>query len=179
VKRFLTTWEEYLELTWVHLHDVAGRMKKCADKDKWDTHFDVRDMVFLRITEDQFHPLKGTARSLTRKYEGPFSVKKQVWEVAYDLDLLNHMHWKHPVFHMSQLKRCRLDAHHPERIALSRGPAMIVDRPNLILDKILDLMTVGVRSATQREFFVRWKDAPEESGWETEDSLWRWKKEIA
>jgi len=24
-----------------------------------------------------------------------------------------------------------------------------------------------------------WKETPEESGWETKDSLWRWKEEIA
>jgi len=55
---------------------------------------------------------------------------------------------------------------------------MIVDKPHLILDRILDLRTTGVGSATWREFFIRWKDAPEESGWETKDSLWRWKREI-
>jgi len=33
------------------------------------------------------------------------------------------------VFHVSQLKRCRLDLDHPERAEPSRGPAKIVDKP--------------------------------------------------
>lgn len=55
---------------------------------------------------------------------------------------------------------------------------MIVDRPHLILDNILDLRTMGVGNTAQRKFFVRWKNALEESSSETKESLWRWKKEI-
>jgi len=29
------------------------------------------------------------------------------------------------------------------------------------------------------EFLIRWKDALEEDSWETDHSLWRWKKTIA
>ena len=133
---------------------------------------------FLKITRDQFQPPKGTARSLTRRYEGPFQVKKWVGEVAYELELLHHMHMRHPIFHISQLKKCRLDAEHPDRVEPPRGPAMIVDRPNLVLEKILDLWTTRLRSNMRWEFLIRWKDALEERGWETKDSLWRWKKEI-
>ena len=39
-----------MELAWIHFHDATGRMKKYADKDRRDAHFDVGDMVFLRIT---------------------------------------------------------------------------------------------------------------------------------
>ena len=55
VKRFLTAWEEALELEHVHLHDVVGRMKKWVDKYRRESsHIDVGDMVFLRIARDQF-----------------------------------------------------------------------------------------------------------------------------
>ena len=75
-KRFMIAWEETLELARLHLHEATRRMKKWVDKDRRDAYFSVGDMVFLRITKDQFQPLKGTARSFTRKYEGPFRVKK-------------------------------------------------------------------------------------------------------
>ncbi len=83
------------------LHEAARRMKKWENKGRWDTHFSVEDMVFLRITRDQFQPPKGTVRKLTRKYEGPFQAKKRVGEVTYELELPHHMHMKHLVFHMS------------------------------------------------------------------------------
>jgi len=105
-------------------------------------------------------------------------VKKRVGEVAYEMELPRHMHMKHPVFHVSQLKRCRLDSDHPERVEPMRGPAGIVDRPGLELEKILSLRTTRVGCHMRREFLCRWKDAPEEDSWETEDSLWRWKNKI-
>ena len=100
-------------------------------------------------------------------------------EVAYELELPNHMRLKYLVFHISQLKKCRHDADHLDRTEPLRGSAMILDRPNLVLEKILDLRMTCLGSNMRWEFLIRWKDALEEDSWETEDSLWRWKKKIA
>jgi hypothetical protein len=178
-KRFMKAWEETLELARLRLHDAARRMKKYADRGRRDVHFSVGDMVFLRITWEQFQPAKGTVAKLTRKYEGPFRVKKRVGEVDYELELPHHMHMKHPFFHVSQLKRCRLDSDHLERAEPPRGPAGIVDKPRLELEKILSYRTTGIGCHQKREYLVRWKGAPEEESWESEDSLWRWKRKIA
>lgn len=104
----------------------------------------------------------GTVSKLTRKYEGPFRVKKRVGEVAYELELPHHMHMKHLVFHMSQLKRCRLDADHPKRAELPRGSVGIVDKPGLELDNILSYITTGIGCHMKRENLVRWKNASKE-----------------
>ena len=178
-KKFMKAWEETLELARLRLHDAAKRMKKFADRGRREAQFSAGDMVFLRITREQFQPPKGTTGKLTRKYEGPFQVKKKVGEVANELELPRHMHMKHPVFHVSQLKKCRLDLDHPERVELPRGPAGIVDRLGLELEKLVDLKTRGIGCHRRREFLCRWKNAPEEESWETEDSLWRWKDKIA
>jgi len=178
-KKFMKAWEETLELARLRLHDAARRMKKYADRGRREAHFSVGDMVFLRITGEQFQPAKGTASKLTRKYEGPFRVKKKVGEIAYELELPHHMHMKHLVFHVSQLKRCRLDSDHPESAEPPRGPAGIVDKPGLELEKILSYRTTGFGCHMKREYLVRWKNAPEEESWELEDSLWRRKKKIA
>lgn len=177
-KKFMKAWDGTLELARVCLHEAARRMKKWADEDRRDAHFNVGDMVFLKIIGDQFQPPKGTARSLTRKYEGPFRVKKRVGEVAYELELLHHMHMKHLAFHVNQLKRCGLDVEHPERVEPPRGPAMIVDRLNLVMDKIMKCRTTGIGSHIKHEFLFRWKDTLEEHSWETGDSLCRWKRKI-
>lgn len=105
-------------------------------------------------------------------------MKKRVGEVSYELELLHHMHMKHPIFHMSQLKRCRLDADQPERVEPTRGPAGIVDKPGLELDKILSYKTTGIGCHIKWEYLVRWNNAPEEESWESKDSLWRWKMKI-
>jgi len=143
-RKFMKAWEETLELARLRLHDVAKRMKKYVDRGRWEAQFSVGDMVFLRITGEQFQPAKGTTGKLTWKYEGPFRVKKKVGEVAYELELPHHMHMKHPVFHVSQLKRCRLHSDHPERVEPPRGPAGIMDRPGLELEKLGNLRTRGI-----------------------------------
>lgn len=177
-RKFMKAWEETLELARLRLHDAARRMKNYADRGRREAHFSVRDMVFHRITGEQFQPAKGTTSKLTRKYEGPFRVKKRVGEVSYELELPRHMHMKHPVVHVSQLKRCRLDSDHPEKFEPTRGPVEIVDKPGLELEKIFRLRTTGVGCHMRREFLCRWKNAPEEESWESEDSLWRWKEKI-
>ena len=67
MKKFMKAWDETLELARLHLHEAARRMKKWADRGRRDVHFNVGDMVFLRIIEEQFQPAKGTASKLTRK----------------------------------------------------------------------------------------------------------------
>ena len=83
-------------------------------------------------------------------------------EVSYELELAYHMHMKHPIFHMSQLKRCKLDIDHLERAKLPRGPAGIVDNLDLELEKILSFRTIGIGCHMKREYLVRWKNASEE-----------------
>jgi len=177
-KKFIKAWDETLELAQLRLHKAARRMKKWADRGRRDVHFSVGDMVFLRITRDQFQPPKGTVSTLIRKYEGAFRVKKREGEVAYELELPHHMHMKHPVFHMSRLKRCRLNVDHPKRVEPPRGPTEIVNKPNLELEKILSFQTTRLGCHMKREFLVRWKNAPEEDSWESKDSLWGWKRNV-
>lgn len=78
-------------------------------------------------------------------------------EVAYEMELPHHMHMKHPIFHMSYLKRCRLDADHLERAKPSRGPVGIMDKPGLELDNILSYKTTGISFHMKQEYLVKWK----------------------
>jgi hypothetical protein len=43
---------------------------------------------------------------LSPRFIGPFRVFRQVGEVAYQLELLDHLADVHDVFHVSQLKKC-------------------------------------------------------------------------
>jgi len=72
-----------------------------------------------------------------------------VEEVVYELELSRHIHMKHPVFHINHLKKCRLDVEHPNRVEPPRGPTMIVDRTNLVMEKILNLRTTRIGSHTR------------------------------
>jgi hypothetical protein len=43
---------------------------------------------------------------LSPRFIGPFRVFRQVGEVTYQLELLDHLADVHDVFHVSQLKKC-------------------------------------------------------------------------
>jgi hypothetical protein len=43
---------------------------------------------------------------LSPRFIGPFLILKRVEEVAYKLELSNHLADVHDVFHVSQLKKC-------------------------------------------------------------------------
>lgn len=53
-KKFMKAWDETLELAQLCLHEAARRMKILVDRGRWDAHFSVGDMVFLRITDNRF-----------------------------------------------------------------------------------------------------------------------------
>jgi hypothetical protein len=67
----------------------------------------------------------------------------------------------------------------PKRTEPTRGPAMIVDRPELEVDEILAYKMTGIGKNRHFEYFVRWKGGSEEDGcWEREEALWKWKHKI-
>jgi hypothetical protein len=63
--------------------------------------------VYLRVS-----PIRGMRRfkvkgKLSPRFIGPFKIFRRVGEMAYQLELPDHLSDVHDVFHMSQLKKCR------------------------------------------------------------------------
>jgi hypothetical protein len=66
----------------------------------------VGDHVYLKVS-----PVRGMKRfkvkgKLSPRFIGPFLILKRVGEVAYQLELPDHLADVHDVFHVSQLKKC-------------------------------------------------------------------------
>jgi hypothetical protein len=62
--------------------------------------------VYLKVT-----PIRGLHRfkvkgKLSPRFIEPFQILERVGEVAYMLELPNHLSDVHDVFHISQLKKC-------------------------------------------------------------------------
>jgi hypothetical protein len=62
--------------------------------------------VYLRVS-----PICGMRRfkvkdKLSPRFIRPFRIFRRVGEMAYQLELLDHLSDVHDVFHMSQLKKC-------------------------------------------------------------------------
>jgi hypothetical protein len=83
-----------------------SRQKSYTDPKRKDILFDVGESVYLRVS-----PLRGTKRfhvkgNLFTRYIGPYPIVKSIVKVAYKLELPPELAGVHPVFHVSQLRKC-------------------------------------------------------------------------
>ncbi|WVZ53909.1 hypothetical protein U9M48_004795 [Paspalum notatum var. saurae] len=89
-----------------NLRIAQNRQKSYADKRRRELTFDEEEFVYLKVS-----PLCDTKRFHTRgklapRYIGPFRIAKKVGDLAYELELPEHLSGVHPVFHVSQLHKC-------------------------------------------------------------------------
>jgi hypothetical protein len=66
----------------------------------------VGEYVYLRVS-----PLRGTKRfhvkgKLSPRYVGPYLIVQRIGNVAYKLELPPELAGVHPLFHVSQLRKC-------------------------------------------------------------------------
>ena len=86
---------------------IAQSRQKCyADKRRRDIEFEIGDYVYLKVS-----PLQGTIRfhvkgKLAPRYVGPYRICQRVGKLAYKLELSEELTRVHPVFHVSQLRKC-------------------------------------------------------------------------
>ncbi|WVZ52238.1 hypothetical protein U9M48_003320 [Paspalum notatum var. saurae] len=89
-----------------NLQTAQSRQKSYADKRRRELTFEAREFVYLKVS-----PLRGTKRfhmrgKLAPRYVGPYRIKKKIGELAYELELPEYLSDVHPVFHVSQLRKC-------------------------------------------------------------------------
>jgi hypothetical protein len=85
---------------------MQSRQKSYADTRRRQLEFKEGDHVYLKVS-----PIRGMRRfkvkgKLSPRFIGPFKILKRVGEVAYQLELPDHLAYVHDVFHVSQLKNC-------------------------------------------------------------------------
>jgi len=153
------------------LKAAQSRQKSYADKKRREISFNPGDFVYLKVS-----PIRGTRRfqvqgKLAPRYIGPYRVLKKVGAVAYRLELPEEMSDIHPVFHVSQLRRCLRvpEAEHVPVETIDLQPDL---RYQEIPVKILDTVTRRTRNSEVRICRVQWsRHGVEEATWEREDAL--------
>jgi hypothetical protein len=98
--------EEQVQQIRENLRTAQSRQKSYADTRRRLLEFKEGDYVYLKVS-----PLRGMRRfkvkgKLSPRFIGPFLILKRVGEVAYQLELPDHLAEVHDVFHVSQLKKC-------------------------------------------------------------------------
>ena len=89
-----------------NLKIAQSRQKSYADKRRRELTFEVGDHVYLKVS-----PLWGTRRfhvkgKLAPRYVGPYTIIQRFGDLAYKLQLSEELAGVHPVFHVSQLRKC-------------------------------------------------------------------------
>ena len=88
-----------------NLRIAQSRYKSYADKRR-ELEFNVGDFVYLKVSL-----LRGTVRfhlkwKLAPRFVGPYKICKMIGKLAYKLELPEELAGVHPVFHVSQLRKC-------------------------------------------------------------------------
>jgi hypothetical protein len=98
--------EEQVRQIRENLRTAQSRQKSYADTRRRLLKFKEGDHVYLKVS-----PIRGMQRfkvkgKLSPRFIEPFLILKRVGEVAYQLELHDHLADVHDVFHISQLKKC-------------------------------------------------------------------------
>jgi hypothetical protein len=93
--------EEQVQLIRENLRTAQSRQKSYADTQRRKLEFKEGNHVYLKVS-----PIRGMQRfkvtgKLSPRFIGPFKILNRVREVAYQLELPNHLVDVHDVFHVS------------------------------------------------------------------------------
>jgi ribosomal protein L21E len=157
--------EEQVRLIRENLRTTQSRQKSYADTHRRLLEFKEGDHVYLKVS-----PIWGMRRfkvkgKLSPRFIGPFMILKRVGEVAYQLELPDHLPDVHDVFHVSQLKKClRVPKEQLPLEDLSvKDDLTYTEYPIKILDTLTHVMRSNV---------MQWSHHSEdEATWEREEEL--------
>jgi hypothetical protein len=162
--------EEQVWLIRENLRTAQLRQKSYADTRRRQLEFKEGDHVYLKVSL-----IRGIRRfkvkgKLSPHFIGPFLILKQVGEVAYQLELPDHLADVHDVFHVSQLKKClRVPEEQLPMEDLSVQDDLTYTEYTI---KILDTLTRVTRSKVVKICKVQWSHHGEdEATWEREEEL--------
>jgi hypothetical protein len=153
--RFIKEAEERVAEIREKLKVAQCRQKSYSDKKRREVSFNPGDFVYLKVS-----PIRGTQRfqvhgKLAPRYIGPYRVQKKIGAIAYHLELPERMADIHPVFHVSQLRRC-LRVHEKERVSEEEIALQTDLWYQEVPVKILDTVTKRTRNSEVWICRVQW-----------------------
>ncbi|GKB57291.1 hypothetical protein Tco_0913477 [Tanacetum coccineum] len=92
------------------LKAARDRQKSYADNRRKLLEFEVGDQVLIKVSPRKGVVHFGKKGKLALRYVGPFEILKRIGPIAYRLRLPEELSSVHDTFHVSNLKKCLVDA---------------------------------------------------------------------
>jgi hypothetical protein len=162
--------EEQVRMIKENLRIAQTRQKSYADNRRIPLEFEEGDHVYLKVS-----PIRGMRRfkvkgKLSPHFIGPFEILKRVGEMAYQLELPDHLSDVHDVFHVSQLKKCLCVPKEQLPMEELSVQGDLTYKEHLI--KIIDTLTQVTWNKVIKMCKVQWSHHGEdEATWEREEEL--------
>jgi hypothetical protein len=139
---------------------AQNRQKQYADQHRRELTFEPGDQVYLS-TAHLALPARTQVRKLAPKYTGPFTIIHRISDLAYKLELPDHMKI-HPVFHISQLKPYQPNdpAQFPGRPEPPPSTLVSDAEPTYSIDRVIDQREVRRINRTRTQYLVTFRDQP-------------------
>ncbi|GKC84985.1 retrotransposon-related protein [Tanacetum coccineum] len=163
VDRTFQSREEAINMLTFHIKRAQDRMRSQANKHMTDREFEVGTWVYLKLQPHrQVIMRQGQQHKLSAKYHGPFMIVERIRKVACKLQLPSHSQI-HPVFHISQLKKCHGKGQQMGSLPQLREDGLLVYKPMTILERRLG----KVNNKPVMYVLIQWTNRPvEEATWE-------------
>jgi RNA recognition motif-containing protein len=98
--------EDKVKVIQNNLKATQSRQKSYADIRRRPLHFQIGDVVYLRVSPTRGIQRFGVKGKLAPRYIGPFEILEICGPVAYRLQLPSQLVAIHNIFHVSQLRKC-------------------------------------------------------------------------
>jgi hypothetical protein len=163
--------EEQVRLIRENLRTVQSSQKSYTDTLRRQLEFKEGDHMYLKVP-----PIQGMRRfkvkgKLSPRFIGPFQILKRVGEVAYQLELPDHLADVHDVFHVSQLKKClRVPEEQLPMEKLSVQDDLTYTKYPI---KILDTLTRVTRNKVIKMCKVQWSPHSKDEATRARTTSWQ------
>ena len=160
--------DSILNRTRQHLQAAQNRQKQYADQHRSSIAYQIGDMVLLSNKNINIrHP---RSRKLLPVWLGPFQIIEQVNPMAYRLELLDSMHFIHPIFHTSVLRKYCTSPRLIRRPLVVELDGELEYEVECILDKRMTKFCLKHKRVPQ--YLIKWKGyGHEHNTWEPLSNL--------
>ena len=162
--------EEKVKMIRERLKVATDRQKSYADMKRKDIRYEIGEKVFLKVSPWKKVMRFGKNGKLSPRFIGPYEVVEKVGLVAYRSALPPDLEKIHDVFHVSMLRRYRLD---PSHVVSSETIEL---RPDLTYEEEpVEILAREVKELRNKKIplvkVLRRNHKTEEATWESEEMM--------